>query len=102
MMVTPLIHRMKEGVFIRIHVHTGHKEICGVYGPMASLGEKSEACHPAESYSTLAEISNGKRRTSVCQQPHDRTRYGEDFGIPIRKADQLQAKRQAVIFTHRE
>jgi hypothetical protein len=38
----------------------------------------------------------------VCQQRHDRTRYGEDIGIPIRKADQLQAKRQAVIFEHRE
>jgi hypothetical protein len=102
MMVTLLIHRMKAGCFIRIHVHTGHKELCGVYGPVASLGKKSEACHPAWFYTTLAEISNGKRRTSVCQQRHDRTRYGEDIGIPIRKADQLQAKRQAVIFEHRE
>ena len=51
---------------------------------------------------TIAEISNGKRRTSVCKQRHDRTRYGEDIGIPIRKANQLQAKWQAVIFEHRE
>src|SRR4030095_7644534 len=28
--VTPLIHLIKEGFFIRIHVHTGHKEIFGV------------------------------------------------------------------------
>jgi hypothetical protein len=32
---------IKEGFFIRIHVHTGHKEIFGVYWHMASLGKKS-------------------------------------------------------------
>jgi hypothetical protein len=40
MVVTPLIPLMKEGFFIRLHVHTGHKEIFGVYWPMASLGKK--------------------------------------------------------------
>jgi hypothetical protein len=41
MIVTPLIHLIKEGFFIRIHVHTGHKEIFGIYWHMASLGKKS-------------------------------------------------------------
>ena len=43
-----------RGLCIRIHVHTGHKETCGVYWHMASLGKKSPACHPAWSYSTIA------------------------------------------------
>ena len=62
----------------------------------------SYSCSTQWFYSNIAEISNGTRRTSNCQQRHDRTRYGEDIGIPIGKADQLQAKRQAVIFEHRE